>query len=519
MKMVVIDDEVLVRRGILSSVDWESNDIEVAGEAADGRSGLELIRAVQPDLVLTDIRMPHMNGLEMMNQVKAEFPDIRFIILSVLEDFPTVREALRLGAVDYMNKFRMDSDELLQSVLKIKDRFVPKSGAVSHERTKVKSQTVTMQEDGLDWLKGAENETYDRQFEAGGHYVVAELECYKARSGLGIKSSELAGMLDEYALNDSGIICMFMHENRSGWTLLCRMIAPAPFEEESAGAALKWMEALRHACRDIFSCGISRVFKRGADRTEAYREAQSALSLVFYRGNGVYAYTPELRTGTHSDAAFMEMGVFRQYLLHLEGYDDDAAAKAFQELFPETLKEEVKITEVLDAVHSWVSSVILVLKDWGGQVPISMHQESVFEQLRSRGTYHELRVWCYQLHLLAREMVVDLKKAAHNRPEVQRAMDYIKEHYAEQIRVQDVAQVVNLSENYFSNLFTKEAGKTFSQYIQEIRIEKAKELLRGRRLEWFEVGELVGMENPKYFSKMFKKYTGCTPIQYMNQNK
>ena len=513
VKMVVIDDEVFVRKGVISSVDWESHEIEIAGEAADGRSGLELIRTVQPELVLTDIRMPHMDGLQMMKEVREQFPHIRFVILSVLEDFPTVREALKLGAVDYMNKFRMDPDELLQSVLKIKAALEPKNSAMTAEKADVESPWKVMREDWLDWLQGAPNEVYDGAIQSGSRHVVAVLERNQSHAGTSIKFNELHVQLKAFIEQDEAVACMFIYESSSGWTLLFRM----PNDASSDSEIHSRMTAIRHACGDTFSCGVSRTFHRASERMEAYREAQAALRLVFYRGYGVYAYDPSAYSDRHSQ--FMEMGDFKKYLLHLEGHDDEASEKAFQTLFPANVVEDVTVTEVVDAVHAWVSSIILLLKDWGGQVPASMLSESMFEQVHSRGTYLELRAWCYQLHQLAREMLVAFKKNAHHRHEIQRAIDYIKMHYAEQIRIQDVAHVVNLSENYFSNLFTKEVGKTFSQYLQEIRVEKAKELLRGRKMDWFEVGERVGIDNPKYFSKIFKKYTGCTPIQYTASGK
>ncbi|MFE5321724.1 response regulator [Paenibacillus sp. NPDC056579] len=517
--MVIIDDEVLVRKGVISSVDWESHEIEIAGEAADGRSGLELIRTVQPELVLTDIRMPHMDGLQMMKEVREEFPHIRFVILSVLEDFPTVREALKLGAVDYMNKFRMDPDELLQSVLKIKATLVPKNSAITAEKADVESPWKVMREDWLDWLQGTPNEVYDGAIISGSRHVVVVLERNQIHAGTSIKYNELHVQLEAFIEQGEAIACLFIYESSSGWTLFFRMPKDTSSEFEITCALLERMTAMRHACGDTFSCGVSRAFHQASERMEAYREAQAALRLVFYRGYGVYAYDSDQSAFSDRHSQFMEMGDFKKYLICLEGHDDEAAEKAFQTLFPAIVREDVTVTEVVDAVHAWVSSVILLLKDWDGQVPASMLSESMFEQVHSRGTYLELRAWCYHLHQLAREMLVSFKKNANQRPEVQRAIDYIKIHYAEQIRVQDVAHVVNLSENYFSNLFTKEVGKTFSQYLQEIRVEKAKELLRGRKLDWFEVGERVGMDNPKYFSKIFKKYTGCTPIQYTASRK
>ncbi|MDF2959345.1 MAG: two component transcriptional regulator, AraC family [Paenibacillus sp.] len=519
IRMIVIDDEMLVRKGVISSVDWEREGIEIAGEAADGRSGLELIRKVKPHLVLTDIKMPHMDGLEMIKRVRAEDPQIRFVILSVLEDFQTVREALKLGAVDYMNKFLMEPDELLHSVLKIKETIVPHESVPRISDSDVLPRRIMMNGDWMEWLKGERHEEYDRAFEqGGGSYAVIVLEAQEARTGIRSEADDARTALEQAIESETEIECLFMYEGHSGWVLLCRSCYAAHDEMQPAPLFLQRLLEWQSACRGAFSAGISQTFTGAAERMEAYRQALSALRLVFYRGNGVYLHTAGLLESSGPPPRFLELAALKHYLLQLEGYDDEIAFKAFHDLFPENLIETVEEAAVTDAVHAWVSSVILLLKDWGGQVPVSMQKESLFEQVHSRGTYSELRQWCYHLHQLVREMLTELKATQH-RPEIQRAMDYIKAHYQELIRVQDVALYVNLSENYFSNLFTKEAGKTFSQYVQEIRVEKAKELLRGGKLEWFEVGELVGMDNPKYFSKVFKKYTGCTPVRYTSSQK
>jgi two-component system response regulator YesN len=517
IKMVVIDDEMLVRKGVMSSVDWEREGIEIVGEASDGRSGLDLIREVKPHLVLTDIKMPHMDGLEMIQFIRTEYPLIQIVILSVLEDFQTVRKALKLGAVDYLNKFLMEPNELLHSVLKIKETILNSQPDSRIGLTDVKPEQIPkMNGDWLEWLSGEPYEEYDRAVGQPGSYGVVVLKVHShLRMGNRYKADEIRSALEQALGSQTEIECRSIYEEHFRWVLLFRTVS-----DETQATNLFWQLLTKWhlTSSGSFNAGISSVFTNAAKRTEAYRQAQSALSLVFYQGNGVNAYQFDMLEPFGPTSKFLELPALKHYLLQLEGYDDATASKAFHDLFPESLAVSVEQAAASDAVHAWVSSVILLLKDWGGQLPVSMQKESMFEHVHNMDTYFELREWCFQLHQLVREMLSELK-ATHHRMEIQRAMEYIKTYYGKIIRVQDVAFSVNLSENYFSNLFTKETGKTFSQYVQEIRVEKAKELLRSGKLEWFEVGEHVGMDNPKYFSKVFKKFTGCTPVQYTSSNK
>jgi two-component system response regulator YesN len=512
IKMVVIDDELLVRKGIISSVDWEREGIEIAGEAADGRSGLELIREVQPDLVLTDIKMPYMDGLEMIKTVRAEYPLIRIVILSVLEDFHTVREALKLGAVDYMNKFLMGPDELLQSVCKIKQSILQSPPQAATQSAAVKPAGHLVNMDWIRWIKGESNSALDGFIEQSGSYAVAVLEFRNADGAAGGQPSEddIRAALDRAFRDDKDLEYKALFEAGSSWTLFCHT---APGATQAAQLLYDRLAAWNGIGRAAPSAGISLAFTNGEQRTQAYLEAQSALQTVFCKGNGIYLYQSRIPTPSGAMPPFAKAQALKHYLLQLEGYDEENAAHAFHDLFPESLDDALEKALVVDAIHAWVSAVILLLKDWGGQLPVNMQKESLFEHVHNLKTYADLREWCFYLHQLVRETLTQLK-SAHHRTEIQRAMEYMKTHYQTPIRVQDVAQHVNLSENYFSNVFTKETGKTFSQYIQELRIDKAKELLRAGKHDWIDVGELVGMDNPKYFAKVFKKYTGITPVRY-----
>lgn len=134
---------------------------------------------------------------------------------------------------------------------------------------------------------------------------------------------------------------------------------------------------------------------------------------------------------------------------------------------------------------------------------------SPFAQAGAIDTYEELRAWCKRFHRTVRQML-----HSRYRVEIHQAIAYTQAHYMKPLRVKEVAAAVNLSESYFSYLFSSETGKTFVQMLQEIRVEQSKRLLCQPGVFWVDVTEQVGFESPKYFSKIFKKHTGVTPAQY-----
>ena len=289
--------------------------------------------------------------------------------------------------------------------------------------------------------------------------------------------------------------------------------------------------AMPTAARDVqFSAGISSVFPSADQRFQAVKQAEAALQRRFYYGYGKVFRTCTEQTNNPtldwnemwSEApqqaiSFLNQDALKAYLTGLEGCEDASLQQLFEDCFPASISEEWPAAVVREGVYQWLSSIIVLLKDWGGFLHDQLLAESPFEQISAIETYEELREWCHRLHTVAKDMIVRLK--SQQRMEIRKAIEYVRTNYFETIRIQDVARLVNLSENCFSYLFTKETGTSFIHFLQETRVQRAKELLR-EGVYWVDAGEQVGFETPKYFSKIFKKFTGFTPAQYtMSQAK
>jgi two-component system response regulator YesN len=263
-----------------------------------------------------------------------------------------------------------------------------------------------------------------------------------------------------------------------------------------------------------FMIGISWLFRQLAERTLHAGQASHALELTFFSGYGSVVVFPKAPAPEKKEA-LLHAGTLKEYLSALENLDKPLASQKYDELFPESLDQTYHPQRKRDSMFQWQSSVLLLLDEWGMSLDEKLLPSSNFEQIAKLHTYGELRDWCARLYTVSFEMLSDRKKVRY-RDEIERSIRFIRLHYQKPLRVQDVACDVNLSENYFSYLFAKNTGKTFVHFLQETRIEKAKELLRIGEDYWFTVGEEVGFENPKYFSRIFKKYTNLTPAQYKN---
>ncbi len=513
MRIVVVEDEVLVRKGILSGIPWTEHGIEVVGDAADGRTGLELIRRLKPDMVVTDIQMPIMDGLEMIRQVRKELPDTAILILSVREDFGAVREAIRLGVIDYVHKLTMSPEELLESVLQARNA---KAGASSELAKRSEGDSETASAPGLpEWLSGERTSGEGSEFVPENRLYAVGIVRLPPGSDAGAARQLLA------AAEESGLREAVLHAAVPDAVFVARANA-ADAEVDAEALAERWRTDLEAALRKLgpegsrMSVGLGAVRRETAERSEAYREAREALTGRFYAGAGfAHLYSPEdERSETPEEAGgFAPTTALKAYLTALEQSDEELAARRFEELFPPLPPSRISPRAVRDRMLQWQSAVALLLGEWGYPLQGLWEQTSPFEQLNQLDIYEELREWCWRLHTVARELLED---CSHNgrRSEVEQAIRYMKENYRHPIRLQEVAAHVNLSDNYFSFLFSKSTGQPFVHYLHNLRVDKAKELLREGMLPWYEIGERVGFDNPKYFAKIFKRIAGTTPAQF-----
>lgn len=504
MRIVVVEDEVLVRKGILTGIPWEEHGIRVVGEAGDGQSGLDLILAEKPDMVLSDIQMPIMDGLQMIRRVLQELPDTAIMILSVREDFRSVQEALRLGVLDYVHKLTMSPEELLDSVLKVKrSKQVPGIPV----RKALYPVSVTGRNGMEEWLAGGNSQEWEAVARSSAPYVVGKIRM----RGKPIDGGSVRLLAGDFPLIRQAII-REAREEGDYWLWLSGVAEDGKLQE--IAQFLKSVCARSPGGGDM-AVGLSRIFEDRNDRTAAAKQADEALDhYFFHKGFGeVHVWTEAPASSISGGNSFCPSSRLKQYLTLLELQDEEKARESFDQLFPESANLELPPQQIRDGTTQWLSGVLLLLNEWGASFQDTLFEQSPFEKLSCLATYPDIRDWCFRLHVVARDVLGQLRSVQH-RTEIRQSIDYIRSMYHKPLRVQDVASAVHLSENYFSYLFTKNTGKTFVQFLQETRIEKAKELLRKEEASWFVIGEQVGFDNPKYFAKIFKRYTQQTPAQY-----
>lgn len=472
-KVLICDDEYLIRQGIEFMLDWEKEGFEVCGKAANGKQALELIEKLKPDLVISDIVMPEMDGVELTRIIKERWPEIQVIILSSYSEFDYVRSTLTNGAADYILKPAL-SPEILKN--------------------------------SLDKVRASMNSTRsDKKTDYGpllSRICAGSKEKAPDLSGEFVLFCTAEGSLNPECFSGSKILCRLSLPERYEGMLIQASSAEKEFEEnryrmesqESNSLVLARTLSNLSELDDLFEREIrpvaaERFYLKRPELIRLPRPAVQSASAVFSQAE----YSRNLESGQYSQA----FDLLRNWL-----------KKAALSYTPES---EVKST-VSGAIYTFI-----------GFLEDSLLNE---EQVR------HFKLNCFSLAQSARNMealqenleamiqdfqiIMESYQVEESRREIQAIMDYIRQHLSEPLQLQDIADQFGFSYSYLSSLISNASSETFTEYLNRIRIEQACRLLQSTNKSISEIALACGYSDSGYFSRIFRKLMGKSPRQYRN---
>jgi two-component system, response regulator YesN len=510
-RAVIVDDEPVIRMGIKASLDWAGEGIEIAGEYANGAEALELLHREAVDILITDIKMPIMDGLELTRKALEACPLVKVVLISSHSDFEYVREGLKLGVVDYVLKHTLEPEELLLVIRKCKE-LLQEDRQEQHRR---RGLSLDVQE--------RERKRYEQELKrhlvqqtdrmaAGGYpdwldnsYIAASMRLNGVRA-----IEEQQGYLYKSVLLDQ--LVGSLYEKRP------QAIAAQTGENElfflmpSDRIPEQELHRLRGFLEQQYGVSVTIGYARGtgiSEIRERHGRSRIALERGFFEGAGIYADTgsqsPESGERDLLRVPAIEPGMGADRL-----HDVTAAWQARYAaggIAPQSLKEEA--SRVLSVLFKHEVDPVLLVES--------------FDRLFKSESLAELCSMLSEQFTELRKHRPAVSEASSSHNPIARAVDYIHAHYLDTLTLQQVAERVHVSKNYFSILFKKSTGHNFIDYVITLRVQKARELLSLTDLKVYEVAERSGFHDVKYFGKLFKKMTGYSPIEYrdnrLGQNK
>lgn len=535
IKVFLVEDEVIIRSGVKKSINWEQEGYEFVGEASDGELAYPMILKEKPDILITDIRMPFMDGLELSRLVKKELPDIKILILSGYDEFEHAKKAIKIGVTEYLLK--------------------PISAAKLTEVLNAVAETIRQENEEKNLLETyfaemRENTERDKMRLFGkllmGDLSMGEILEAGERFGMNLGAScykivlfKILANLENHVYAEQMVdACSSVEQAASmmegvyvfqrgveGWAFLLTAQDEKSMEESAKILYQNLKQAMKNYTQLEYFGGIGSTVPRIRSLKQSFREADRAFAARFVEEANQIISQKEFEKNQMEEGLKMQgvvqIGKSREMLQKFLSNGTREEVKAFSDAYISRIEEEnIRSTMVRQYV---VIDVCIVILSFCERISSANRlQEEAEELQKMMQKIHSLsEIKKYVVRLL--NEAIELRDAESGRRYsdlIAAAKKEIENHYmTEEISLNTVAISVGMSPSYFSSIFSKEAGKTFVEYLTEVRIEKAKEFLMCSSMKTSEIGYEVGYKDPHYFSYIFKKVQGCSPKEYRARGK
>lgn len=472
MKVVIAEDEFIERKAMKKFIEENFKDFKVVGEAENGRKAIELAETLSPDVILMDMKMPGINGLEAIEKISEKNQHIKFIVISAYDYFSYAKKAMEFGVKNYILK-PGKKEEMIKAFLRVKkeiktERQLQQEIYQSNQWKRERLIEELINHPVSNNVYELRDQLYPEAY--GGFFFVIDGEYQK-----NLLNEQLMKLLDHH----------FIIYERDELKIVCILTST----DLSKSYLLQLARTLHLALGKNSYIGIGSYVSSLKKLPESYSEAYTAFFQLKLQTNRKYGFAQKDR---HLDKD-RTSDVIKKICKEIEKGNPDQAVlhyKNHSSLFDSEAKENLyfKVKTLLSAMQVSIKEITL-------------------SSLRSE------KSWEHFIKICATEM----RKMHQSKQYTAKIKSYIHNHYHRELTLQDVADVVGLTPNYVSTLFNQEFGETFTDYLTRLRLQKAKEFIHKNEYTFKEISFMVGFKNANYFSRVFKKVYGKSPKQYQQE--
>lgn len=526
INVLIVDDEYQIREGINNSIPWEQLNLHSVGTAISGTDAWNKVKTIRTNIVVLDINMPDMDGLELAQRLREENKNLQFIFLTGYDDFPKVKKAIELGASDYLLK-PVSYGELCKSLEKaaesVRENESSKKYIEALEGKILKSAEITAdkiwtellhrQRNYVDCLKGLKEIGIEFQMNHSYSVIAIAIDHYNS---LLQKWDVQDCKLNSYALSKLAkeVISLFANgvviKGQPGYITL---IVTSDFEPEDSRSKNIFIQLVKEFQQKSLeylelsiSIGVSKMHDSPDDTHKAYQEAMQALEYKSVLGakSIIYFGLIEPKAAVFKQVLNKELYLLSELRLGNEAAVDNILNNMIKELQGRSLSDGKIISTQL-----MIYAIRMISENDLEKVFV----EDPFSSIYNAETISDVLV---VMTSFFHHVIQSIKK--HNRlgnPNViEDAKQWIRDHISEDISLNKLANYVHMSPNYLSALFKQATGETFIEFSTRTRFELAKQLLIQPEIKIYQIAEKIGYTDANYFSIAFKKNEGMTPSQY-----
>lgn len=500
MKVMIVDDEILVRAGMRMVIDWQSLGFDIVGEASNALEAIETAQRVRPDLMLVDITMPGMNGLEMIARIKQNLPSCQFIILSCHTEIEYLTSAIRLQVLDYLIKDSLNPEEITETLKKFKENRSESTAQISKqddERIDLEeifisaenscNITANMLAEKLGWKKSGSFFAFKLLLQRHSDLFPAERLCDE--------------FIKEYTINSA-----YYHTENA----LVFFGASEECSHPQKAVAHRCVETLAQSFSILSSAGVSATHNGDTAFCQLQKEAASAAKMCYISGwRAVYCYSRE-----QLDKSREEILSLRKTLGNIHSVYQITSLENYLEsinniiLHAQFIRYSM-VKHIFTDFAFFLNELLSKEPDLSG-LAFTLDEMSLDNAEEYSGLLQRYRE---KLTLISSRL-----EYQGNIGLIHEVKSYIEKNIDERILLEDIAEAVHLSRTYISTLFKKETGENINSYMTRQKLHYAKELLI-KGLSIGEIIEKVGIQSESYFSKLFREQYGMPPAKYLRETK
>lgn len=496
-KVLIVEDSDIIREDIKRLINWTKHGYELVTEARNGEEGLEMFRKYNPDIVITDIKMPVMTGLEMIDQIRKSNLHTQFILLTAYEEFEYAKKALYLDVHSYVLKHEVD-DEILLGELEKQKAILDKARKIGR---------ITKSASLNEYLTRGEiiNQEVDNFFNWHGRSIVIVVEI----GGVPKKGADTYKHQKETTENRL-VEYEFEYVDIRAQEYLIFLKVP---ESLSEVRSREFVRTFVNKQWDVFfenlevraAVGIGPYIFYSKQITEGYKETKRILrQKVFYRGNCVLDKQDTPSAPVKGEEV---RELLKSIKVNISNMNREILNKQLLLLFTGLLVQ-IKSIDLLDECVHEINYMLANINHQNSLENSHDRFDNIIICSRTGNVYELVELYNEAIDILEAALMPQYSK------KIRGIIKYIQEHYQEEVSLSDLSQKLDLSMIYISQLFKKEVGMTFSSYLTKVRMDKAVELLNSGSYKVYEVSEMVGYQTIQYFSKIFKKETGKNPSDF-----
>ncbi|MBD8069067.1 response regulator transcription factor [Bacillus sp. PS06] len=516
-KVLLVDDEQFVRKGLMSLIDWDGCGYEVIAEAGNGEDALQVIMDCQPDLVITDIRMPVTDGLELIQNV-SQSNEItpKFVIVSGYNDFKYAQQALRFGVSDFILK-PIDKDELEVTLLRLAASMTEeKQESELQKQMALESlfQQVLCDQSQPIFTPALQTILRMSQTPSSHWYLIMEVNGVTKDTTHTEQIKQILGEVTKFVCRTNYHV--FLYEIKTGvFGTFINTNDLKPYRNQISLLVENLFKAIQEATDEEISIYIGKEILQITELKTAFCTANEAMRYKYMQPvkNPIFYHEVE---GINLNYAELDVALFNQLMEQLEENQPEKFCTIIDEIFHDFKAKAFAPEAVSTSINRCIHCVIGKIKDIDGDIASLQLLDEMIDWKSFNWSIPQLKKKFKHFMIEAAELIIKHRKE-NSKGDIYKVKAYIEANYRENISLKSIANTFFMNPVYMGQLFKKTYGMYFKEYVLNLRLTEARKLLRQTNKRVYEIAEEVGFGSTDYFVTQFEKMEGTTPTEYRNQ--